>query len=245
MNTRRITAALIVAVILCLPASAQEETRKPFEPARDPVRVQGVVSVVWGDPLPGRSDVPARKFVLNTDHGANLELALDDRVVASAGGARKINGRRVEIMLSSGVGEDLQLTSAAECGGSLPSRRERPPNQGDDQPVRRGGHRNPEMDLDPLQVLGCELRAQKPLVLSRNVLVELPGSRLLLARNFLQQGQRCGKRGGGLGYDAAPGKPLLFLERWRHRCHARRLHRGCRFNGVLSGLCRNQHDVQR
>jgi M6 family metalloprotease-like protein len=55
--------------------------------------------------------VPARKFVLHTDHGADLELALDDRVVASVGGARKINGRRVELTLSPGVGEDLQFAA--------------------------------------------------------------------------------------------------------------------------------------
>lgn len=101
MITKRTVAFLILVAISCLPAATEAATKPSFDDPEELRAVEGVVTVVWGDPLPGRTGSSVEKFFLHPDQGGTFELVLDPETVATAGGARKLNGLRVEVLLSS------------------------------------------------------------------------------------------------------------------------------------------------
>jgi hypothetical protein len=81
------------------------------EPTRVPVdfnRIQGVLSVVWGDPAPWDSREDANKFFLLADDHSTTEIFLTEDLVRTAGGVDRLSGRRVELVVGPdrGVGED-------------------------------------------------------------------------------------------------------------------------------------------
>ena len=74
------------------------------EPSRVPIdlnRIQGVLSVVSGDPAPGGSRTDVEKFFLLDDNQITTEVFLAEELVRTVGGADRLDGRRVELVIES------------------------------------------------------------------------------------------------------------------------------------------------
>jgi M6 family metalloprotease-like protein len=63
-------------------------------------RLDGVITVVWGNARPGGSAVATERFFLREGSGAETELLIAPDLVRAAGGARRLNGRAVEVRLT-------------------------------------------------------------------------------------------------------------------------------------------------
>jgi len=62
-------------------------------------RLEGVITVVWGNVRPGGSAVANERFFLHEASGAETELLIAPDLVRAAGGARRLSGRAVEVRL--------------------------------------------------------------------------------------------------------------------------------------------------
>ena len=92
-----------LAVVSLLIAVSTARVRAA-EPSRVPVdlnRIQGVLSVVSGDPAPWESRADVEKFFLLADNQITSEVFLDEDLVRTAGGADNLDGRRVELVIES------------------------------------------------------------------------------------------------------------------------------------------------
>jgi len=90
----------LVVVSLLIAVSALQV--RAADPSRTPVdlnRMEGVLSVVSGDPVPGDSRADAEKFFLLSDDQMTTEVLLAEDLVRTAGGADRLNGRRVELVV--------------------------------------------------------------------------------------------------------------------------------------------------
>jgi len=106
IQTRLLGIAAVVTLVLA-PGSAgasQRDRSQDPEPAtavRDAAlyEVRGILSVVRGDPGPGYPGGPVERYVLSSDRGFAIEVEIADDVLVSAGGARYLDGKRVEVLL--------------------------------------------------------------------------------------------------------------------------------------------------
>lgn len=99
----------IVAVVTLIfsPGSAgasQPDRSQDPEPAtgvREAVlyEARGILSVVRGDPMPGYPGEALERYYLSSDRGGAFEVAIADELLVAAGGARYLDGRRVEVLL--------------------------------------------------------------------------------------------------------------------------------------------------
>jgi M6 family metalloprotease-like protein len=92
-----------LAVVSLLIAVSTARVRAA-EPSRVPVdlnRIQGVLSVVSGDPAPWESRADVEKFFLLADNQITSEVFLNEDLVRTAGGADNLDGRRVELVIES------------------------------------------------------------------------------------------------------------------------------------------------
>ncbi|MBD3857943.1 MAG: hypothetical protein IFK92_15735, partial [Acidobacteria bacterium] len=92
----------LVVVSLLIAVSALQV--RAADPSRTPVdlnRMEGVLSVVFGDPVPGDSRADVEKFFLLSDDQMTTEVFLAEDLVRTAGGADRLDGRKVELVVES------------------------------------------------------------------------------------------------------------------------------------------------
>lgn len=87
----------LAITVSALQVHAAESSRVPV----DLNRMEGVLSVVFGDPVPGDSRTDVEKFFLLSDDQMTTEVFLAEDLVRTAGGADRLNGRRVEVVVES------------------------------------------------------------------------------------------------------------------------------------------------
>lgn len=114
MVKHRSIAALWLAAALLLfglgSAAAQSSSRRPINPVgRTSDTWSGTVSVIWGDPQPGRAGDAQTRTFLTDENGRTVELDLDEQTLREAGGLVTLNGRRVSV-----AGETVQRKTAAD-----------------------------------------------------------------------------------------------------------------------------------
>jgi len=90
-------AVLLLGILPAFAAPAAELAQTPTKA----VTMRGILSVAWGDPAPGSPGLPVEKFLLVDDGGVATELLLRPEMVRAVGGARRLNGRRIEVTLES------------------------------------------------------------------------------------------------------------------------------------------------
>lgn len=73
--------------------------RQTADSATASIRVKGRISVVSGDPRPGDLSPPVESIFLHRASGGEIELVFSPGQLASLGGARRIDGRMVEVVL--------------------------------------------------------------------------------------------------------------------------------------------------
>jgi len=102
----RIHARSILLVGLLVHALA---TPAQSQAADEAVRVlEGRLSMVWGDPLPGSNKPSHRIFALTSDQGDTTEFTISRELTAAHGGFLDWNGRRVRVHF------DARMNSAAD-----------------------------------------------------------------------------------------------------------------------------------
>lgn len=99
-----IVAVVILVFALGSAGASQRDRSQDPEPTtgvREAVlyEVRGILSVVRGDPRPGYPGGAVERYVLSSDRGVAIELTIADELLAAAGGARFLDGRRVEVLL--------------------------------------------------------------------------------------------------------------------------------------------------
>jgi len=109
-STQRCWSFVLVSLFFAMSA-AQVRAAEPSWVPVDFNRIQGVLSVVWGDPTPWESREDVNKFFLLADDRSTTEVFLTEDLVRTAGGVDRLNGRRVELVVGPdrGVGENQLL----------------------------------------------------------------------------------------------------------------------------------------
>ncbi|MDH3812874.1 MAG: hypothetical protein OEV48_00155 [Acidobacteriota bacterium] len=100
ISTQRCWVLAVVCLVITVSAlqvHAAESSRVHV----DLNRMEGVLTVVSGDPAPGDSRADVEKFFLLSDDQMTTEVFLAEDLVRTAGGADRLNGRRVEVVVES------------------------------------------------------------------------------------------------------------------------------------------------
>ncbi len=99
-STQRCWGFFFVSLLIALSAT-QVRAADPSRTHVDLDRVQGVLSVVWGDPAPGDLRKDVNKYFLLDDNHSTTEVFLTEDQVRTVGGADRLDGRRVELVIES------------------------------------------------------------------------------------------------------------------------------------------------
>lgn len=102
-----VTFASVVTVCCFLCMSSGAVRANDFE------RLTGELSILWGDPAPFADQASTTRYLLATDSGTTIELAVSEAMRAAHGGFVSWNGARVEAFLSA---QDIAATSAPARG---------------------------------------------------------------------------------------------------------------------------------
>ena len=101
-----VSVAACAVLLLGCPAEGAEQWREHDGRAS----LSGVVTVLNGDPTSGSATGPASRYVLHTDGGVAVELAVLPEMVAALGGSRRLHQQQVVV----GVDPSLDRTTLAE-----------------------------------------------------------------------------------------------------------------------------------
>jgi M6 family metalloprotease-like protein len=86
----------------------------------EPERFEGVITVVWGDARLGDPILTEERFFLHEASGAETELSIAPDLVRAAGGARRLNGKTVEVrLIPSGMSYAKRIRETAAIVRSL------------------------------------------------------------------------------------------------------------------------------
>jgi M6 family metalloprotease-like protein len=99
-STQRCCAFLLVSLFIAdseVQIHAAESSQVPV----DFSRIQGVLSVVSGDPVPWGSGADVKGYFLQVDNQITTEVFLAEDLVRTVGGVDRLDGRRVELVIGS------------------------------------------------------------------------------------------------------------------------------------------------
>ena len=116
MKSARLVVCAAIATLMAAGLLAQ----RTF--AAVPISITGTLRIIYGDPMPGSTQRPRTRYLLATE-AATFRLDITDDQLSAAGGARKLNGKRVEVSgdeVSPRViaVDSIALSSSAEAGAA-------------------------------------------------------------------------------------------------------------------------------
>ncbi len=107
--------AFFVVILIFLSVGESTAVARNEDSPTPTTRVTGLLTVVWGDAFLDQSVGPAERYFLQCDSGATFELTLEQEIVIAAGGAERLNGRRVEAALTLRLGTGAKQTEGREA----------------------------------------------------------------------------------------------------------------------------------